>query len=306
MQQKRNQQAEIRLGSHGEDYGSWMSNPVFYIIGGITALAVVLAILSFSVIHITALGVLFSVAAAALAALLVWITWIRRQYAFGGGGIMEQVHRVVLSHLDYDGQGSLLEVGCGSGALSIRAALTWPESKVTGMDYWGAVYNYSKALCEKNAASEGVASRCVFRHGDANHLDFPDESFDAVISNYVYHNVMGADMHKLLLESLRVLKKGGVLLNFDANYGITDFSNVEDLPENHAHNMLGNEMMRECEEIKRQLPISSYSRPAWDLETLGAMSLKEFHVDLGISSRIYLEKDEFYNPTPLFMLRTVK
>ena len=42
-----------------------------------------------------------------------------------------------------------LEVGCGSGALSIRAALTWPESKVTGMDYWGAVYNYSKALCEK-------------------------------------------------------------------------------------------------------------------------------------------------------------
>ena len=70
MQQKRNQPAEIRLGSHGEDYGSWMSNPVFYIIGGITALAVVLAILSFSVFHITALGVLFSVVTAALAALL--------------------------------------------------------------------------------------------------------------------------------------------------------------------------------------------------------------------------------------------
>ena len=69
MQQKRNQQAEIRLGSHGEDYGSWMSNPVFYIIGGITALAVVLAALSFSVFHITVLGVLFSVVAAALVAL---------------------------------------------------------------------------------------------------------------------------------------------------------------------------------------------------------------------------------------------
>ena len=100
MQQKRNQQAEIRLGSHGEDYGSWMSNPVFYIIGGIAALAVVLAALSFSVFHITVLGVLFSVVAAALVTLLVWITWIRRQYAFGGGGIMEQVPRVVLSHLD--------------------------------------------------------------------------------------------------------------------------------------------------------------------------------------------------------------
>ncbi|MBS6803813.1 MAG: SAM-dependent methyltransferase, partial [Clostridiales bacterium] len=104
-------QKDISLGSHGEDYGSWMTNPVFYIIGGITALDMVLATLSFSAFHITVLGVLFSVVAAALVALLVWITWIRRQYAFGGGGIMEQVHRVVLSHLDYDGQGSLLEVG---------------------------------------------------------------------------------------------------------------------------------------------------------------------------------------------------
>ena len=43
MQQKRNTQAEIHLGTHGEDYGSWMSNPIFYIIGGITVLAVVLA-----------------------------------------------------------------------------------------------------------------------------------------------------------------------------------------------------------------------------------------------------------------------
>ena len=112
-------------------------------------------------------------------------------------GIMEQVHRVVLSHLDYDGQEKILEVGCGSGALIIRAALTWSKAKVIGIDYWGAVYTYSKALCEKNAVSEGVASRCVFQHGDAKQLDFPDESFDVVISNYVYHNVMGADMQKL-------------------------------------------------------------------------------------------------------------
>ena len=65
-------------------------------------------------------------------------------------------------------------------------------------------------MCEKNAASEGVAARCTFRHGDANRLDFPDESFDAVVSNYVYHNITGADKQKLLLETLRVLKEGGV------------------------------------------------------------------------------------------------
>ena len=34
-------------------------------------------------------------------------------------------------------------------------------------------------------------------------------------------------------------------------------------------------MMQECEEIKRQLPISSYVRPAWDLETLGKLGIKQ-------------------------------
>ena len=100
-----------------------------------------------------------------------------------------------------------------------------------GVDYWGAVYNYSKALCEKNAAREGVASRCVFQHGDAKQLDFPDESFDVVISNYVYHNVMGADMQKLLLESLRVLKKA-VSLHSTMIWKPKLYGDMEDLRRN--------------------------------------------------------------------------
>ena len=77
-------QENIRLGTHGEDYGSWMSNPVFYIIGGIGVLTAVLAVLSFYVLHVAVLGVLFNVITIALLVLLIWITWIRRQYAFGG------------------------------------------------------------------------------------------------------------------------------------------------------------------------------------------------------------------------------
>lgn len=123
---------------------------------------------------------------------------------------MERVHHTVLSYLDFDGQGQLLDVGCGSGALSIRAALIWPDAQVTGIDYWGAAYGYGQIMCERNAAGEGVAARCQFQHGDANHLNFPDESFDAVVSNYVYHNINRADKRALLMETLRVLKKGGV------------------------------------------------------------------------------------------------
>ena len=210
MKQNQVQQKEIRLGTHGENYGSWMSNPVFYGVGALLALSVVLAVLSFTVFHITALGVVFVIAAVILLALLLWITWIRRRYAFEGGGTMEQVHQIVLSHLDFDGQGQLLDVGCGSGALSIRAALTWRAAQVVGIDYGGSAYGYGQAMCEKNAESEGVAAQCRFQHGDANRLDFPDESFDAVVSNYVYHNITGADKRALLRETLRVLKKGGV------------------------------------------------------------------------------------------------
>ena len=45
-----------------------------------------------------------------------------------------------------------------------------------------------------------------FQRGNAVKLEFPDESFDAVTSNYVYHNIAGKDKQQLLLETLRVLK----------------------------------------------------------------------------------------------------
>lgn len=98
MKQNQVQQKEIRLGTHGEHYGSWMSTPVFYVIGALLALSVVLAVLSFAVFHITALGVVFVIAAVILLALLLWCAWIRRQYAFGGGGIPE-LDAIILNEL---------------------------------------------------------------------------------------------------------------------------------------------------------------------------------------------------------------
>ena len=43
----------------------------------------------------------------------------------------------------------------------------------------------------------------------------PDESFDAVTSNCVYHNIPSRDRQQLLLETLRVLKKGGAFAIHD-------------------------------------------------------------------------------------------
>ena len=190
----------------------------------------------------------------------------------------------------------ILDVGCGAGFFSVLLAKEGYQ--VTGVDLTPDMIENAKILAAEENAD------CEFIVMDAENVDFPDGTFDVVISRNLTWTL--PHVRRAYRDWVRVLKKGGVLLNFDANYGLSDFTDVSSLPENHAHQTIGDDMMRECEEIKRQLPISSYSRPAWDLETLGAMKLQEFAVDLGISSRIYLEKDAFYNPTPMFMIRTRK
>ena len=69
-----------------------------------------------------------------------------------------------------------------------------PQGTVTGIDRWGAEYaSFSKKLCEDNSKAEGVAERTAFAQGDALRLEYPDGAFDAVTSNYVYHNIPSRD-----------------------------------------------------------------------------------------------------------------
>ena len=74
MKDSTSRQATIHLGTHGENYGSWMSTPVFYVVGALLALSVVLATLSFIVFRLTMLGVIFVITAAIFLVLLLWIT----------------------------------------------------------------------------------------------------------------------------------------------------------------------------------------------------------------------------------------
>ena len=117
-----------------------------------------------------------------------------------------------------------LDVGCGSGALTIACAKRNPKATMVGCDIWSGSYKseFSKKLCLDNARSEGVEN-VRFEEGNAVSLPFEDESFDIVTSNYVYHNIIGHNKQKLLLETLRVLKKGGTFVIHDimkkSNYG---------------------------------------------------------------------------------------
>jgi ubiquinone/menaquinone biosynthesis C-methylase UbiE len=111
---------------------------------------------------------------------------------------------------DWDGAGKALDIGCGNGPLTIRIAKKFPDCEIMGIDTWGASWEYSKTVCEKNAALEGVSERVGFERGSAASLPFEDETFDMVVSNLVFHEVRDVrEKSRLIQEALRVVKPQG-------------------------------------------------------------------------------------------------
>jgi predicted deacylase/SAM-dependent methyltransferase len=192
----------------------------------------------------------------------------------------------------------ILDAGCGTGFFSILLARQGHQ--VTGIDLTPGMIRGAEQLAEEELTEE-ERKRCSFLVMDAEKPDFPDGEFDAVVTRNLTWTL--PDPWRAYREWTRVLKKDGVLLNFDADYGKEDCTEVRSLPANHAHHRLGMEMLEECERLKRQLSISSFSRPGWDLDALEEAGMTVFQVELGIGRRLYLEKDQFYNPTPLFLIR---
>ena len=157
----------------------------------------------------TILTVVFAVLTLLFCVLTKWSILMYRAFDYNGKRQMaKQIIEGIAEYVNLPEGGKCLDVGCGSGALAIAVAKRNPKAEVIGIDRWGKEYaSFSKALCENNAKAEGV-KKISFQQGDATHLDFADETFDAVCSNYVYHNIPG-DRQAYLLETLRTLKKGG-------------------------------------------------------------------------------------------------
>ncbi len=161
------------------------------------------------------LTVAFAVLTLIFCVMTKWSILMYRAFDYNGKRQMaRQIIDGTAVYVNLPEGGKCLDVGCGSGALAIAVAKRNPKAEVIGIDRWGKEYaSFSKTLCENNARAEGVKG-ITFRQGDATHLDFPDESFDAVTSNYVYHNIPG-NRQAYLLETLRTLRKGGTFAIHD-------------------------------------------------------------------------------------------
>ena len=211
------------------DYKNWMPKGMIWsFLGGAVACgiaAIVLNALLNGTLK-TVLTVVFAIAAVVLCGLTVWAVLMHRAFSYDGKRQMSrQIIEGTAAYVKLPAGGRCLDVGCGSGALAIAVAKRNPRAEIMGIDRWGREYaSFNKQLCESNARAEGVKNTS-FQQGDATHLDFADETFDAVVSYYVYHNIPGmarsvdsrrvTARQKYLLETLRTLKKGGTFAIHD-------------------------------------------------------------------------------------------
>ena len=100
---------------------------------------------------------------------------------------------------------SVLDVGCGSGASAIPAAvIVGPSGRVVGVDLAERLLDIARAKSIKQKLQN-----IEFRRADMAALDYPNESFDAVVCVFAIFFV--TDMVKQVQELWRVVRPGGKL-----------------------------------------------------------------------------------------------
>lgn len=94
----------------------------------------------------------------------------------------------------------LLEVGCGTGSLTVVLREIAPAASITAVDLADSFVAFARARVDDPAIT--------FRQADACALPFPDASFDRVLSLLVLHFI--PDSARVVSEFRRVVRPGGV------------------------------------------------------------------------------------------------
>ena len=124
-----------------------------------------------------------------------------------------RVWQRILDELVLQGDETVLDMGCGRGAVLLATAKRLPNGKAVGVDIWQADQtDNSPSATLANAEIEGVKDRIELHTADMTALPFADNSFDVIVSSLAIHNIPGHDGRRTALnEAMRVLKPGGRL-----------------------------------------------------------------------------------------------
>ena len=102
--------------------------------------------------------------------------------------------------------GKFLEVGCGTGRISIGIAKYNPNVDIIAVD----LSENMLAVAKENAKQEGVLDRIQFQIADAKKLPFDNQSFDSVFCHNMLHHI--PDPLHMVEDIKRVAKDNGSIL----------------------------------------------------------------------------------------------
>lgn len=200
----------------------------------------------------------------------------------------------------------ILDIGTGPGFFSI--ILTEEGYSITAIDYTGGMLEQAR----QNAGI--LASQIDFMQMDAQNLRFADETFDVIVTRNVTWNLENPE--QAYSEWHRVLKKGGMMLNFDANW----YNHLFDAAKREEYEADRRKVeaaqiedhytctdIDTMEEIARQVPLSPITRPGWDVDVLSCLGFQSIEVDTEVWDRVLSPVEKMnYASTPVFMIKAVK
>ena len=199
----------------------------------------------------------------------------------------------------------VLDMGCGPGFFSIILARA--GYRVTAADYTPAMLDEART----NARNEGVEQAIDFCRMDAENLEVASDTFDVVVSRNLTWNLPHPE--RAYAEWLRVLKPGGLLLNYDANW----YAHLYDAELRRAYEAdrqatqdagikdeyVGTDIDA-MEDIARQMPLSPVERPAWDEGVLRELGAAQVEVDPQVWERVFSPEERVnYASTPMFRVK---
>ncbi|WIM87584.1 class I SAM-dependent methyltransferase [Candidatus Mycobacterium wuenschmannii] len=115
-----------------------------------------------------------------------------------------KVHQLLVDQAELAGGHRVLEIGSGTGTLSVRAKRACPGADVTGVDPDPLALGRAH---RKLHSQSGIR----FDHGYAQRLPYADGEFDRVLSSLMLHHLDHDAKTAALAEVLRVLRPGGRL-----------------------------------------------------------------------------------------------
>ena len=175
--------------------------------------------------------------------------------------------------------------------------------------------DYTEAMLEEARKNAGALDGNIqFYRMDAQSLGFLDESFDVIVTRNLTWNL--ENPIQAYREWKRVLKPGGVLLNYDANWYHHLFDEEkrrayeEDRQKVSAASLEDHYTCTDIdamEEIARRVPLSRAMRPQWDQYVLNELGFSEVAVSMDVWEHVWSEVEKInYGSTPMFRIKGIR